>query len=65
MTKPRKIKLPDYCCAATCKTRGGDRRCDHDYPPESQQEHDDFEGPSWVEWTCSKCGMRTSVEVYQ
>ena len=56
----RKIDLPDYCCPHTCSTAGGDEDCDHDYPPESKLEHDD-----WVEWTCSHCGMRTSFEVYQ
>jgi len=62
-TENRKIKLPVYCCPHTCKTRGGDEECDHDYPPESQKEHDEW-GGSWVEWTCSKCGMRVSFEVY-
>lgn len=54
----RKIDLPEYCVPATGASEGGDPTCDHDYPPESKVEHDD-----WVEWKCSRCGMRRSYEV--
>jgi len=59
-TKPRKIALPSYCCPHGCQTSGGDKDCDHDYPPESKVEH-----TTYVTWRCSKCGMRVSFEVYQ
>ena len=56
----RKISLPDYCCPPTGQSKGGDSECDHDYPPESKIEHD-----TWVQWACSKCGMKRSYEVYE
>lgn len=56
--KARKIKLPDYCCPFGGWSTGGDENCDHDYSPESKDEHDDY-----VCWTCSKCGMRRCYEV--
>lgn len=55
----RKIDLPEYCSPFTGERRLGKDDCDHDYPPESKNEHDTF-----VEWTCSKCGMIRSYEVY-
>lgn len=61
----RKIILPDYCCPFGGWSKGGDENCDHDYPPESRKEHDPFKGPSYVCWTCSKCGMKRCYEVYQ
>jgi hypothetical protein len=60
MSEARKIKLPAYCTPFNCRTSGGNKDCDHDYPPESKKET-----VSWVTWTCSRCGMRTSFEVYQ
>ncbi len=56
----RKVVLPEYCCPQTLKFSGGDKNCNHDYPPESKIEHDE-----WVEWTCSKCSGTLTVEVYQ
>jgi len=38
----------------------GDDNCDHDYPPESRKDHD-----THIEWTCSKCGLVRSYEIYQ
>lgn len=56
----RKIELPEYLCGPTIQHRGGDPKCDHDYPPETTCSHNDT-----VEWyNCSKCGMRTGFEVY-
>lgn len=55
----RKIDLPEYCNPYTAQFRYGDEDCDHDYPPESKVEHDD-----WVEWKCSKCDGKLSMEVY-
>lgn len=40
----RKIELPDYCCPQDVSTRGGDRDCDHDYPPDSKDESDTYVG---------------------
>jgi len=56
----RKIELPDYCCPFTGVSSGGDSDCDHDYLPESRESY-----PEYVVWTCSKCGMKRSYEVYQ
>lgn len=56
----RKIQLPGYCHPMTGKSRGGDKNCDHDYPPESKQEDDH----DVVWWTCSKCGMQRGYEIY-
>jgi hypothetical protein len=55
----RKIELPNYCSPFTGRSIGGSEECEHDYPPESKVEHD-----TYVEWTCSKCGMIRSYEVY-
>jgi hypothetical protein len=56
----RKIDPPSYCCTYDMNHRGGDRNCNHDYPPESKREY-----ATCVEWTCSICGMRTSLGVYE
>ena len=56
----RKISLPEFCCPHSFWTSGGDTDCDHDYPPETEEAHTEHHT-----WTCSKCGMRTSFEVYQ
>jgi len=55
----RKIELPSYCHPLTGTSFGGNKKCDHDYPPESKKETATF-----VEWTCSKCGLRRGYEVY-
>lgn len=54
----RKIELPEYLCPYPY-TKGGDSDCDHDYPPESKRESD-----NGADWTCSKCGMVTSFDVW-
>lgn len=54
----RKIDLPLYCCPFGYKTEGGDKNCDHDYPPETKVEE-----AEWVSWKCSKCGMTVYFEV--
>ena len=56
----RKIELPDYCCPFTGVSKGGKKECDHDYPPESKEEFD-----TYIQYTCSKCGMKRSYEVYE
>ena len=56
----RKIELPHHCCPYGGWSKGGDEDCDHDYPPESKEPHDEYEC-----WTCSKCGMKRCYEVYQ
>ena len=55
----RKIKLPDYCCPFNPKFSGGDKNCQHDFPPEFS---DEDERTAW--WVCSKCNMRVTYEVY-
>jgi len=56
----RKIILPDHLCPQTMVNKRGDKNCDHDYPPETKDSHNDT-----VEWyTCTKCGMETGFEVY-
>jgi hypothetical protein len=55
----RKIELPDYCHPMTGRSSGGRNDCDHDYPPESKEEHAEY-----VIWRCSRCGMRRSYEVF-
>ena len=57
--KSRKIELPNYCCALDVNMAGGDKDCDHDYPPESKVEND-----TYVLWTCSRCDMKTSFGVF-
>ena len=54
----RKIDLPEYCNGLTGVSIGGKSGCDHDYPEESKIEYDEF-----VEWICSKCGVRRRYEV--
>ena len=60
MSEARKIVLPEYVCPFTGFSLGGDKDCDHDYPPESHEEGDEIST-----WVCSKCGMRRSYEVYE
>jgi hypothetical protein len=55
----RKIILPEYYCPFAGNSIGGDENYDHDYPPESKKNYD-----TYVTWTCSKCGMIRSYEVY-
>lgn len=60
MIQHRKIDLPDYCCQDEIHTIGGDEQCDHDYPPEEKQEFEEY-----VSWTCSLCGMKVNVGIYE
>ncbi len=56
----RKIPLnTDTFCINSGYSKGGDDKCDHDYPPESKVEEDEF-----AYWTCSKCRMRRYYEVW-
>ena len=59
MSEHRKIELPAYCCPGDVRTVGGQKDCDHDYPPESKDE-----SASFVTWTCSICGLKICVGVY-
>jgi len=58
--QPRKIILPEFCVPFTGWSEGRSKDCDHDYPPESMDEKDEY-----VCWTCSKCGLRRCYEVLQ
>jgi hypothetical protein len=55
----RKIVLDQqvYCPVAYCE--GGERECDHDYPPEPYKSDFDY-----ATWQCTRCGMRTTFEVW-
>ena len=55
----RKINLPEYICPFTGHSSGGDENCDHDYDPDSRKET-----VYLAMWTCTKCGMVRSYEVY-
>ena len=39
--------------------KGGDKSCDHDFPPESKNESD-----YGADWTCSKCGMNVAYDFW-
>lgn len=60
MEPPRKIDLPE-CCISIGGHYGGNENCDHDYPPESRQLHDE----EYYSWRCSKCGMKSCYEISQ
>jgi len=56
----RKINLPDHLVPQTAVEKGGDKLCDHDFPPETECSHNDT-----VEWyECSKCKLKLGFEVY-
>ena len=55
----RKIDLGEHFHPLTGKSSGGDANCDHDYDEKPTKEYDD-----WAYWTCTRCGLRRSYEVY-
>jgi len=57
----RKIPLDtSIFCPYNGTSSGGDENCKHDYPPKPT-----VESPSFAEWTCSKCGMRRTYQVWE
>lgn len=58
MTTPRKIDLPDFYCPYAY-TSGGDEDCDHDYDPKPISKSD-----YGATWACTKCGMKTTFDVW-
>ena len=54
----RKI-YSEYVHPGTGVSYGGDKDCDHDYPPESVDSYAEY-----MCWTCSKCNMKRCYDVF-
>lgn len=59
MNEPRKIQLDTSVYCPHAYTRGGEKDCDHDYDPKPVSKSD-----HGATWACTKCGMRTTFDIW-